>query len=65
MTLFLLLEDKIGPGVVNTPQKCVIHRGHNLFSNQTGLSKFVMCLTMKNTLTVNRKVITRSDLIFQ
>ena len=36
MTLFSLLEDQIGPGVVNT------QRGHSLFSNQTGLSNFAM-----------------------
>ena len=68
MTLFSLLEDKIGPGVSNTPQEIVIHRGHNPFSNHTGLSNFVMYSTMKNALTVKKKIImtvmTRSDLIF-
>ena len=53
MTLFSLLEDEVGPGVVNTHKSCVIHRGHNTFSNQTGLSNFVMCLRMKNAFTVN------------
>ena len=38
MTLFSLLEDKDGHGVVNTHKSCVIQRGHNPFSNQTGLS---------------------------
>ena len=42
MTLFSLLEDKVGPGVVNTHKSCVIQRGHSLFSNQTGLSNFAM-----------------------
>ena len=37
MTLFSLLEDKVGPGVVNTYKSPVIRRGHNPFSNQTGL----------------------------
>ena len=55
MTLFSLLEDKVGPGVVNTLKSCVIHRGHNPFSNQTGLSNFVMYSTMKNSHTVNGK----------
>ena len=55
MTLFSLLEDEVGPGVVNTYKSCVIHRGHNPFSNQTGLSNFVMYSTMKNALTVNGK----------
>ena len=55
MTLFSLLEDEIGPGVVNTYKSCVIHRGHNPFSNQTGLSNFVMYSTMKNALIVNGK----------
>ena len=51
MTLFSLLEDEVGPGVVNTYKSCVIHP----FSNQTALSNFVMYSTMKNALTVNRK----------
>ena len=55
MTLFSLLEDEVGPGVVNTYKSCVIHRGHNPFSNQTGLSNFVMYSTMKSALTVNGK----------
>ena len=55
MTLFSLLEDKVGPGVVNTFKSCVIHRGHNPFFNQTGLSNFVMYSTMKNSHTVNGK----------
>ena len=38
MTLFSLLEDEVGPGMVNTYESCVIHKGHNPFSNQTGLS---------------------------
>ena len=42
MALFSLLEDKAGPGVVNTHKSCVIQRGHSLFSNQTELSNFVM-----------------------
>ena len=29
MTLFLLLEDDVGPGVANTYKSCVIRRGHN------------------------------------
>ena len=52
MTLFSPLEDKVGPGVVNTYKSCVIHRGHNPFSNHAGLSNFVMYSTMKNALTV-------------
>ena len=52
MTLFSLLENEVGPGVVNTYESCVIHRGHNPFSNYTGLSNFVMYSTMKNALTV-------------
>ena len=54
MTLFSLLEDKVQPGVVNTPQK-LYHRGHNPFSNHTRLSNFVMCSTVKNALTVKKK----------
>ena len=70
MTLFSLLEDEVGPGVVNTYKSCVIRRGHNLFSNQTGLSNFVMYSAMKSALTINGKkqlltVMTKSDLIFQ
>ena len=70
MTLFSLLEDEVGPGVVNTYKSCVIYRGHNPFYNRTGLSNFVMYSTMKNALTVNGKkqlmtVITKSDLVFQ
>ena len=70
MTLFSLLEDEVGPGVVNTNKSCVIRRGHNLFSHQTGLSNYVMYSTMKNALTVNGKKqlmtdMTKSDLIFQ
>ena len=66
MTLFSLLEDKVGPGVVNTFKSCVIHP----FFNQTGLSNFVMYSTMKNSHTVNGKkqlmaVMTKSGLIFQ
>ena len=52
MTIFSLLEDEVGSGVVNTEKSSVIRRGHNPFSNQTGLSKFVMYSTMKNSLTV-------------
>ena len=55
MTLFSLLEDEVGPGVVNTYKSCLIHRGHNPFSNQTGLSNFAMYSTMKSALTVNGK----------
>ena len=55
MTLFSLLEDEVGPGVVNTYKSYVIRRGHNPFSNQTGLSNFVMYSTIKNALTVNGK----------
>ena len=55
MTLFSLLEDKVGHGVVNTHKSCVIQRGHSKFSNQTGLSHFAMYSTMKNALTVNKK----------
>ena len=66
---FSLLQDEVRPGVVNTYKSCVIHRGHKLFSNQTGLSNFVMYSTMNNALTVNGKktttVMTKSDLIFQ
>ena len=54
MTLFSLLEDKVGHGVVNTHKSCVIQRGHSPFSNQTGLSNFAMYSTMKNALTVNK-----------
>ena len=35
--------------------RVVVHRGHNPFSNQTGLSNFVTYSTMKTALTVNRK----------
>ena len=45
MTLSLL-EDEVWPGVVNTYKSCVIRRGHKLFSDQTGLSNFVMYSTM-------------------
>ena len=55
MILFSLLEDKVGPGVVNTHKSCVIHRSHSLFANQTGLSNFAMDSTMKDALAVNRK----------
>ena len=69
MTLFSLLEDKVGPEVVNTHKSCVIQRGHSPFSNQTGLPNFAMYSTMKNAPTVNKKklmtVMTRSDLVFQ
>ena len=70
MTLFSLLEDEVGPGVVNTHKSFVIRRGHSPFSNQTGLSNFVVYSTIKNALTVNGKkqpmtVMTKSDLIFQ
>ena len=71
MTLFSLFEDEVRPGVVNTCKSCVIRRGHNPFSNQTGLSNFVMHSTMKNALIVNGEkkqlmtVMTKSDLVFQ
>ena len=69
MTLFLLLEDKVGPEVVNTHKRCVIQRGHSSFSNQTGLSNFAMYSTLKNVLNLNKEklmtVMTRSDLVFQ
>ena len=70
MTLLPLLEDEVGPEVVTTYKSCVICRGHNLFSNQTLLSNFVMYSTMKNAHSVNgekqlSKVVTKSDLIFQ
>ena len=70
MTLFSLVEDKVGPGVVNTYKSYVIRRGHNPFSNQTGLSNFVMYSTMKNALAVNGKkqlmtVMNKSELVFQ
>ena len=70
MTLFSLLEDEVGSGVVNTYKGFVIRRGHSRFSNQTGLSNFVMYSTIKNALTVNGKkqpmtVMTKSDFIFQ
>ena len=55
MTFFSLLEDKVGPEVVNTHKSCVIQRGHSPFSNQTGLSNFAMYSTLKNALTVNKK----------
>ena len=55
MTLFSLLEDKVGPEMVNTHKSCVIQRGHSPFSNQTGLSNFAMYSTMKNAPTVNKK----------
>ena len=47
MTLFSLFEDEVGAGVVNTYKSCVIRRGHNPFSNQTGLSTFVTYSTTK------------------
>ena len=55
MTLFSLLEDKVGPGVEIPHKSCVIHRSQNPFSNQTGLSNFVMYSTVKNSLTVNKQ----------
>ena len=45
MTLFLLLEDEVGPGVVNIHKSCVIRRSHNPFSNQTGLSQSCQILS--------------------
>ena len=54
MTLFSVLEDKVGPEVVNTHKSRVIQRGHSPFSNQTGLSNFAMYSTMKNAPTVNK-----------
>ena len=61
MTLFSLLEDKVGPEVINTHKSCVIQRGHNPFSNQTGLSNFAMYSTMKNAPTVNKKKTTNDS----
>ena len=55
MTFFSLLEDKVGPEVVNTHKSYVIQRCHGPFSNQTGLSNFAMYSTLKNALTVNKK----------
>ena len=70
MTFFSLLEDKVGPEVVNTHKSCVIQRGHSPFSNQTGLSNFAMYSTLKNALTLNKKkqlmtVMTRYDQVSQ
>ena len=61
MTLFSLLEDEVGPGVVNTYKSCVIRTDHSLFSNETGLSNFLMHSTMKNALTVNGKKTTNDS----
>ena len=61
MTLVSLVEDEVGPGVVNTYKSSVIPGGHNPFSNQTGLSNFVMYSTMKNALTVNGKKTTNNS----
>ena len=68
MTLYSLLEDEVGPGVVNTYKSCVIRRNHSPFSNQTGLSNFVMYSRIKNSQTGKKQLITvmtKSDLIFQ
>ena len=41
MTLFSLLEDEVGHGVVKTPQELTdIRRGHSQLCNQTWLSNF-------------------------
>ena len=42
MTLFSLLEDKVGPGIVNTPEELCDHRGHHPVSNRAELPKFLI-----------------------
>ena len=71
MTLLSLLVDKVGPGVINTPQELCHPRIEPTirFLIRQGLSNFVTYSTMKNALTVNKKklmtVMTSSDLVFQ